>query len=67
MGFNQMDFRDPYQFEQFDYSDVQKFTDEGVMDDYMSPYMQAVVDRQKKALTEDFKEQSVQRESDIAK
>tara|TARA_R100000231_G_scaffold24882_1_gene22918 strand:- start:170 stop:1480 length:1311 start_codon:yes stop_codon:yes gene_type:complete len=66
-GFNQMDFRDPYQFEKFDYSDVQKFTDEGVMDDYMSPYMQAVVDRQKKALTEDFKEQSVQRESDIAK
>ena len=34
-GFNQMDFRDPYQFEKFDYSDVQKFTDEGVMDDYM--------------------------------
>ena len=66
-GFNQMDFRDPYQFEQFDYSDVQKFTDEGVMDDYMSPYMQAVVDRQKKALTEDFKEQSLQREGDIAK
>ena len=33
-----------------DYSDVQKFTDEGVMDDYMSPYMQAVVDRQKKPL-----------------
>ena len=64
-GFNQMDFRDPYQFEQFDYSDVQKFTDEGVMDDYMSPYMQAVVDRQKKALTDDFKQQSVQRESDL--
>jgi len=65
--FQQFDFRDPTQFSKFDFQDVQKFTDEGVMDDYMSPYMQAVVDRQKKALTDDFKKQSVQRESDLAK
>ena len=34
----------------FDFQDTQKFTDEGVMDDYMSPYMEAVVERQKKVL-----------------
>ncbi len=65
--FQQFDFRDPTQFSKFDFQDVQKFTDEGVMDDYMSPYMQAVVDRQKKGLIDDFKKQSLQREGDLAK
>ena len=65
--FQQFDFRDPTQFSKFDFQDVQKFTDEGVMDDYMSPYMQAVVDRQKKGLIDDFKKQSLQREGDLTK
>ena len=65
--FQQFDFRDPTQFSKFDFQDVQKFTDEGVMDDYMSPYMQAVVDRQKKGLIDDFKKQSLQREGDLSK
>jgi len=65
--FKQFDFRDPTQFSKFDFQDVQKFTDEGVMDDYMSPYMQAVVDRQKKGLIDDFKKQSLQREGDLIK
>ena len=64
--FQQYDFRDPTQFSQFDFQDVQKFTDEGVMDDYMSPYMQAVVERQKKGLIDDFKKQSLQRQGDLA-
>ena len=65
--FQQYDFRDPTQFSKFDFQDVQKFTDEGVVDDYMSPYMQAVVDRQKKGLVDDFKKQSLQREGDLTK
>tara|TARA_B100002019_G_scaffold48718_3_gene41328 strand:+ start:4223 stop:5518 length:1296 start_codon:yes stop_codon:yes gene_type:complete len=65
--FQEFNFRGPQEFSRFDFQDTQKFTDEGVMDDYMSPYMQAVVERQKKGLIDDFNEQSLKREGDLAK
>ncbi len=65
--FKEFNFRGPQEFSRFDFQDTQKFTDEGVMDDYMSPYMEAVVERQKKGLIDDFKEQSLKREGDLAK
>ena len=53
-GFDEYNFRDPTEFSKFDFQDVSKFTDEGVIEDYMSPYMQNVVDRQKDAAVKDF-------------
>ena len=53
-GFDQYNFRGPAEFSQFDFQDPAKFTDEGVIEDYMSPYMQNVVDRQKDAAVKDF-------------
>ena len=53
-GFDQYNFRGPAEFSKFDFQDPAKFTDEGVIEDYMSPYMQNVVDRQKDAAVKDF-------------
>jgi len=53
-GFQGYNFRDPSQFSEFQFQDVQKFTDPNVVSDYMSPYMQNVVDRQKEAARRDF-------------
>lgn len=65
--FQEFGFRGPQEFSRFDFQDTQKFTDEGVMDDYMSPYMKAVVERQKKGLMDDYNEQSLKREGDLTK
>jgi len=53
-GFEGYNYRDPTQFSEFQFQDVQKFTDPNVVSDYMSPYMQNVVDRQKDAARRDF-------------
>ena len=42
-GFDQYNFRGPAEFSQFDFQDPAKFTDEGVIEDYMSPYMLSLI------------------------
>ena len=62
-GFDQYNFRGPAEFSQFDFQDPTKFTDQGVIEDYMSPYMQNVVDRQKDAAVKDFQRMQQSRDA----
>ena len=62
-GFDQYNFRGPAEFSQFDFQDPAKFTDEGVIEDYMSPYMQNVVDRRKDAAVKDFQRMQQSRDA----
>ena len=62
-GFDQYNFRGPAEFSQFDFQDPTKFTDQGVIEEYMSPYMQNVVDRQKDAAVRDFERMQQSRDA----
>ena len=62
-GFDQYNFRGPAEFSKFDFQDPAKFTDEGVIEDYMAPYMQNVVDRQKDEAVKDFQRMQQSRDA----
>lgn len=62
-GFDQYNFRGPAEFSQFDFQDPAKFTDKGVIEDYMAPYMQNVVDRQKDEAVKDFQRMQQSRDA----
>jgi hypothetical protein len=51
--FSQFDFRPDYQFQQFQFQQPERFTS-GAAQQYMSPYMDAVVQEQKRGAIEDF-------------
>ena len=51
--FSQFEFRPDYQFQQFQFQQPERFTS-GAAQQYMSPYMDAVVQEQKRGAIEDF-------------
>jgi hypothetical protein len=58
--FSEFNFRPDYQFEGFQYQEPERFSG-GAVQDYMSPYMQSVVDQQKSQAQLDFERQGASR------
>jgi hypothetical protein len=58
--FSSFEFRPDYQFEGFQYQEPERFTGSAV-GQYMSPYMQSVVDQQKRQAQLDFERQGASR------
>jgi len=58
--FSQFDFRPDYQFQQFQYQQPEQFTGAAV-EQYMSPYMQSVVEQQQRQAQLEFERQGASR------
>jgi hypothetical protein len=58
--FSQFDFRPDYQFQQFQYQQPERFTGAAV-EQYMSPYMQSVVEQQQRQAQLEFERQGAGR------
>lgn len=58
--FSSFDFRPDYQFQQFQYQQPERFTG-GAVQDYMSPYMQSVVEQQQRQAQLEFERQGASR------
>jgi|DEB0MinimDraft_6_1074348.scaffolds.fasta_scaffold00704_13 hypothetical protein len=60
--FSQFEFRPDYQFQQFQFQQPERFTS-GAAQQYMSPYMDAVVQEQKRGAIQDFERSQAGRDA----